>query len=72
MTKKIMFQGSEYVVSDWAKYIAMDGDGSIFCYSKKPEIYFDGAQEYWHTNLDGEWELIKDRVVNEPVCEEIK
>lgn len=44
MTKKIMFQGSEYVVSDWAKWLAKDADGVIYAYEEEPK---EQSDSYW-------------------------
>ena len=39
--KTIEFQGEDYDVPDWVRYVAMDADGSIHAYEFEPEIHFN-------------------------------
>lgn len=48
-TKTITYRGRTYTVPDWAKYIAQDGDGTVYVYSHAPVCYacgWDPADTY--------------------------
>ena len=70
--KTVMFQGNQYEVPSWAKWIAQDGCiGHVFVFDTKPKL--DPDEDYWW--VFGEYEV--QRVFPVPqaalsVCEEIK
>lgn len=37
--KTVTFQGIDYEVPDWVRWIAQDGDGHIFAYDVEPLVY---------------------------------
>ncbi len=40
--KTITFEGKQYEVEDWVKWVAMDESGYVFCYEKKPRRHKNG------------------------------
>lgn len=42
--KKVEFQGAEFEVPDWAKYIGQDADGSVWAHESKPT----DTDGFWH------------------------
>jgi hypothetical protein len=38
-TKQITFEGREYTVPVWVEWVAMDENGDVWGYSKKPDMY---------------------------------
>ena len=47
--KTITFEGNEYEVEDWVKYVARDEDGDICAFENKPFMY----RNYWSTDNVG-------------------
>jgi hypothetical protein len=37
--KQVMFQGINYTVPEWAKWITKDVEGDLFCHQYAPYIY---------------------------------
>ena len=47
--KKITFEGKEYEVPDWVKWVARDKDGCINGYKSKPDEIIG---DFFHSNED--------------------
>lgn len=66
--KQIQFQGQTYNVPEWARYIARDGDNSVWVFSNEPSLK-SGYQ--WFVNEGNAVGVVNSE---HPViaCEEIK
>lgn len=59
-TKVIKYRGASYIVPTWAKFIAMDADGSVFVYAQRPYV----EDEY-------NWMCADDRHGGPTACERV-
>ena len=51
--KTAIFKGNPYHVPNWAKYLAQDGDGSVYAYEKEP--LFGSDENVWRSNGSYKW-----------------
>lgn len=66
--KTITYRGEEYIVEDWANFVAMDGDGDIFAFENKPKENNFGQWEA----ATGDFEFIGKVGINwRDSCEEV-
>lgn len=42
--KAITFEGKQYKVEDWVKWVARDSDGDVVVFDQKPVIFYG---EFW-------------------------
>lgn len=45
--KTIIFQGCQWQVPEWAKFITKDDDGEVFCFSDNP--CYNKEKGIWHS-----------------------
>jgi hypothetical protein len=68
--KPTIFQGKEYLVPNWAKYIAQDKDGKVCAYQNEPmKSDIQGV----YVVFKGLWRnIVPVQNEHEMICEEIK